>query len=516
MPYRRNNYSFVIDSNFQPFTLQEMLVPFTAYKDAYEKQESAMEDIANRDIFKVLADLPEGSKSKAIYEGYINDFNSQSDNFSKNGLTMQNRRALHNLKKRYGQEIGRLEAANTALQEEKKLRRANKDTSMLYANDNLNIDDFLDGANPNLYGISGTELYTRGAAAGKAASSRVYSAGDEGSTLGGYYRKWVERNGYSKESMDAFRANASAIPELQQAADDILAERGATENLTGNNLERARQSVINGIIDGAVYTEKVNPVRDPGVMSASERDASARGWAANTRAQEEWNMKKQAYEDERKLKYTFDENGNVTGLNPNYINNSNKTPEQKAIEEMQKKEVVDRMQKAQKVKNARTVEEADKAGYVPVLATVHPSHGSSSGLSVEEARKQQKYDNIDGWRSGTQGRDVPNLYIDWTNAPLVEGSQSVVPDLFQWFSGSSSSPNNGDFSYNLKNAQTKMLSDQEYNKLPEAVRISIEESMKQQGYADGTPYEVMQVTGREGKTSYLTFVPKDNQILLGD
>lgn len=311
---RYNNYSLVIgNSNFNPYqSLQEMLVPFTAYKDAYEKQEAALEDISNKDIFKVLADLPEGSKSRAIYEGYINDFNSQSDDFSKNGLTMQNRRALNNLKKRYGQEIGRLEAANTALQEERKLRRTMnaKDSSMLYAADNMSIDDFLDGKTPNLYNISGTELYTRGAAAGKAASSRVYSAGDEGSTLGGYYRKWVERNGYSKESMDAFRANASAIPELQQAADAILAERGATENLTGANLERARQSVINGIIDGAVYTEKVNPVRDAGVMSASERDASARGWAANTRAQQQMELSalQSGYKRENG-KWVLDEDG---------------------------------------------------------------------------------------------------------------------------------------------------------------------------------------------------------------
>jgi ParB-like chromosome segregation protein Spo0J len=240
---------------------------------------------------------------------------------------MGNRRALTNLKRRYQGEIGRLVTADTAMQEERKLRRQMnaKDSSMLYASDNLAIDDFLDGNTPNLYNISGTELYTRGAAAGKAASSRVYSAGDEGSTLNGYYRKWVERNGYSKESMDAFRANAAAIPELQQAADAILAERGVTENLTGNNLERARQSVLNGIIDGAVYAESVKPVRDAGVMSASERDASARGWAANTRAQQQMELSalQSGYKRENG-KWVLDEEGlknrakvmGIAGYNP--------------------------------------------------------------------------------------------------------------------------------------------------------------------------------------------------------
>ena len=329
MPYRRNNYSFVVDSNFSPFSMQEMLAPLAMYKDAYEKSEEAYTDLTDKaDKFKYLSEtLPEGSQARRIYEGYANELSKQATDLAQNGLSMGNRRALTNLKRRYQGEIGRLINADEAMQEEKKLRRTMnaKDSSMLYAMDNLAIDDFLDGNTPNLYNISGTELYTRGAAAGKSASARVYQAGDEGSTLGGYYRKWVERNGYSKESMDAFRANAAAIPELQQAADDILKERGVTDNLTGNNLERARQSVLNGIIDGAVYAESVKPVRDAGVMSASERDASARGWAANTRAQQQMELSalQSGYKRENG-KWVLDEEGlkkragvmGIAGYNP--------------------------------------------------------------------------------------------------------------------------------------------------------------------------------------------------------
>ena len=35
------NYSFVIDSSFKPFSMQEMLVPFQMYKDTFEKTEDA-------------------------------------------------------------------------------------------------------------------------------------------------------------------------------------------------------------------------------------------------------------------------------------------------------------------------------------------------------------------------------------------------------------------------------------------------------------------------------------------
>lgn len=287
---RTSNYSYVIDSTFDPFSFKELVQPLEVYKDAYEAAETQYTNLAdNANTFKYLSEsLPEGSKARAIYEGYANELNKQAQDFGKHGLNMGNRRALTNLKRRYQGEIGRLVKADKDLETEKALRRqlAAKDSSMLYAMDNLDIDQFLDGSTPNLYSISGTELYTRGAAAGKAASSRVYSAGDEGSTLNGYYRKWVERNGYSKESMDAFRANASAIPELQSAAEDILQERGVNDNLTGINRERAKQSVLNGIIDGAIYQEKISPVRDEGKMSAKDLDASARGWA-NYRLQKE-------------------------------------------------------------------------------------------------------------------------------------------------------------------------------------------------------------------------------------
>lgn len=278
------NYAFVVDNSFQPFSMQEMLVPFSAYKDAYEKSEEQYNDLSDKsDKFKYLSEtLPEGSKARKLYEGYANDLARQAEDLAHNGLSMSNRRALTSLRRRYQGEIGRLLQADEAMREEKKLRRSlsAQDSSMLYATDNLNIDSFLDGESPNLYNISGNELYTRGAAAGKAASSRVFSAGDAGSTLNGYYRDYVQKMGYSRDTIQKFYQDMSAIPELQMAADAILEERGVNQNLTGHNFQRARQSVINGMIDGAIYQENHNPQRDLGVLTETEKqqmDLTRRG-----------------------------------------------------------------------------------------------------------------------------------------------------------------------------------------------------------------------------------------------
>lgn len=304
-----SNYSFVVDSTYSPFSMQEMLVPFSAYKDAFEKSEEQYLDLSDKsDKFKYLSEtLPEGSKAKQLYEGYANDLRTQAEDLAHNGLTMGNRRALTSLKRRYQGEIGRLMQADEAMREEKKLRQSlnAQDSSRLYATDNLNIDDFLDGNNPNLYNISGNELYTRGAAAGKAASSRVFSAGDAGSTLNGYYRDYVQKLGYSRETIQKFYKDMSTIPELQMAADAILEERGVNQNLTGANLQRARQSVINGMIDGAVYQENHSPQRDLGVLTKSEQVADAR-------AREQLAFQKQAHNDSLAMQgFSRDNNGHL-------------------------------------------------------------------------------------------------------------------------------------------------------------------------------------------------------------
>lgn len=303
------DYSFVVSPSFNPFNMQEMLVPFSAYKDAFEKSEEQYDTLTQgADKFKYLSEtLPEGSKARQIYEGYANDLRTQAEDLAHNGLTMGNRRALTSLKRRYQGEMGRILQADEAMREEKKLRQSlgTQDTSLLYANDNLNIDDFLDDNTPNLYRISGNELYTRGAAAGKAASSRIFSAGDAGSTLNGYYRDYVQKMGYSPETIRKFYEDMSTIPELQRAADAILEERGVNENLSGYNLRRARQSVINGMIDGAVYQENHSPQRDLGVMTPMEQNQI-------NMQQKQFNLSKSQLDARAAaMGYRIDDNGNL-------------------------------------------------------------------------------------------------------------------------------------------------------------------------------------------------------------
>ena len=272
MPRGYGNYSLVVGgSNFNPFqSMQEMLVPFTYYKDAYEKQEAVLDELnKNTDTFKYLEQVAKDnpdSEAAQIYNTYANDLKRYGDDFSANGLSMANKRGLLNMKRRYQGEIGLLDAASKAMEEVKRSRRENKDPSMLYNEDNLNIDQFLYGKNPNLYGISGNYLYTKGAALGKAISSRMYKAGDAGSVLGGYFRNWKETRGVSQESIADF-VNSDAV---QQEVDNLLMAEGVKDNLTGANYEKARQQALNGLYTSIVYEESNKPVEDKSKISAAQ------------------------------------------------------------------------------------------------------------------------------------------------------------------------------------------------------------------------------------------------------
>lgn len=280
------DYSFQVNNaNFQPFSLQELLTPFLMYKDAFEKAENSYEELSKADEFKYLDEtIPEGSKSRGIYDNYANDLHSAAKDLAENGLNMGNRSALTSLRQRYVGEIGRLQKANAALEEAKKFRKTldAQDPSRIHAVDtsNLTIDDYLDGKTPNEYNVSGNDLYAKAAAAVKGISSRIFKTEEGRRLFNNYYIDYVQKRGFTQEDMDRFLKDASQIPALQNAINDILDETGVNDNLQGAAKRRAGKYVLRGIMDNAIYEEQHSPQRDLGMIDATSQaqmDLTRRG-----------------------------------------------------------------------------------------------------------------------------------------------------------------------------------------------------------------------------------------------
>lgn len=299
------NYSFVIDSSFKPFSMQEMLVPFQMYKDAFEKTEDAYMDLSQKaDTFKYLSEtLPEDSKARKIYEGYANGLAEQAEDLAQNGLSMSNRRALTSYKRRYQGEIGRLSKADEALQKEIDRRTAlsANDPTTLYATDNLSIDDFLDRKRPNDYSVSGDKLYQRGLQIGASDSSRIWS-NPKVKDVNDYYQDFITTNGRSPEVLRAWRRDLMSIPELNDSLNATLKEFGVTDNLKGINLERAKESVINGIINGSTYKRNDAIQQNLGVLTAAQQEQKREWGLEFNEKKDEFNKSYDLSKQELKLK----------------------------------------------------------------------------------------------------------------------------------------------------------------------------------------------------------------------
>ena len=393
MPRGYVNYDFVVDSSFRPYSFGELVQPFVIYKDAYEKAEAAYEDLSDKsNQFKYLSEtLPEGSQARRIYEGYASELDKQAEDLAKHGLNMSNRRSLTNLKRRYQGEIGRLVTADAAMQEEKKLRRqmSTKDSSMLYALDNLSIDDFMDGATPNLYNISGDELRKEGAQYAQAASGRIYG-NTKVRDVTKYFQEIAQSQGYSPEVLAAWKQNLESIPEFNQAVDDIMKARGVTGNLTGSNYERARQSIINGIMEGAAYNESKKVEQNPGVMTAAQEASNALGWANHNENVRQHNlqMRMKGYdkqgnyhpENDQELKKAEEiarRQGKIDA-NGNPVKKNNKTPDRKLKEarSYDGKGNVAPVSKSQSTKYGKQITYEEALERVPSIAQHDPGYES--------------------------------------------------------------------------------------------------------------------------------------------
>lgn len=264
------NYQYVIDSSFKPYSFQEMLVPFALYKDAWEKNEENYDNLMDK--LGRYSNLPNGT-AKDIYDKYYNDLHNYGKDFSHHGLSIDNQAGLMDMKRRYSGEIGRLDRANEALQEELKLRRTAdvQDPSRLYSTYNLNLDQFLDNNRPDLYSISGDSLYKLGVETGAAESATHYTALKKVKAITDYYDEIGRTVGYSPELRAKFRQDINAIPELRDSVNSILKQTGAADHLTGAAYERAKDAVVNGILNGATYKIDSQLQQNLGVLTAEQQ-----------------------------------------------------------------------------------------------------------------------------------------------------------------------------------------------------------------------------------------------------
>jgi hypothetical protein len=231
-----------INSEFRPFTYDELTKPLRDYTEAYNKVEEQYATLAQQtEAWKNIATQENSPEAYAMYKKYSDELNAVVEDFSR-GMTIQNRGKLTGLKSRYASEITPIANAYNAMQAANAYRDTvkGKDDSAIFNVDKYNsLDDFLNGQTADNTYISG----------------RVIQDNIAKQTLMESYNKYNQliAEGHSKRAAAKIVAQGDWIDE-DAIVNNIYASSGVTTEEAAN---KVRSYADTGIMQG-VGTFSVN------------------------------------------------------------------------------------------------------------------------------------------------------------------------------------------------------------------------------------------------------------------
>lgn len=150
-----------LNSEFRPFTYDELVKPLSDYTEAYNKVEEQYATLAQQtEAWKNIATQENSPEAYAMYKRYADELNAVLDDFSR-GMTIQNRSKLTGLKSRYASEITPISIAYDAYQKANAYRdtiKGQDDSAIFNIDRYYSLDDFLNGQIADNSFISGRTL----------------------------------------------------------------------------------------------------------------------------------------------------------------------------------------------------------------------------------------------------------------------------------------------------------------------------------------------------------------------
>lgn len=266
------NYSLVINSQFKPYELSELIPLYqanTQAQSAAEEQAVALQSQA--DMYKNEALKNPNSRAAQIYNNYANDLQKQADDLLNNGLNANNRKGLLAMRSRYAGEIGNIAKAVAAMQENNKLvtSASMNDPTSMYWKYNNDLDNYLDGNTPDIHRVSGKSVQEDAMKLAAANSSRKYSK--RMIQLDKYYNALQQQQGYTNEEIEAMKKKDGAYDEFIK---DLKTAYGY-DNLSAEDQKRFYSYAINGLNMGFTGKTDINPMQNREAVTPMERRAMA-------------------------------------------------------------------------------------------------------------------------------------------------------------------------------------------------------------------------------------------------
>lgn len=227
------NYSLVINSQFKPFSYQEMLAPVLMATQAHQELENQYGELATKaNVWEEMANEQTDPYAYKMYKTYANDLEEKAGQLAREGLNATSRREMLNMRARYSKEITPIEQAYTARQKqaEQQQQALLQDPTLMLSRraSTTSLDDYI--RNPQLaYESYSGKLIT--AQAAQAASALAKEMQDKPrkwrSILGNSYYETMMQKGFSSQAvLQAIQENPNAAPQLKRIIEDAVNSSG--------------------------------------------------------------------------------------------------------------------------------------------------------------------------------------------------------------------------------------------------------------------------------------------------
>lgn len=251
--------NLVINSQFRPFTYDEMVKPLVAYKEAYDKVEQDYSDLVTQtEMWKDIATKENSPEAYAMYQRYSSDLNAIVDDFSR-GMNINNRRALIGMKRRYAQDITPIAQADAAMKEANEFRAKAGPDAIFEVSQYDSLDQFLHGKKANNRYQSREALTKKAAAMSEAAMAEAMKDPEFKKVMGDQYWQITQHSGGSyADLVEAMKLGMMDNPLAQNRFSQIRQEVARKAGI--QNYDAFGQQAIMDAIDLGLYAGLDKPV----------------------------------------------------------------------------------------------------------------------------------------------------------------------------------------------------------------------------------------------------------------
>ena len=227
------NYSLVINSQFKPFSYQEMLTPTLMATQAHQELENQYGELATKaSVWEEMANEQTDPYAYKMYKTYANDLEEQAGQLAREGLNAASRRDMLNMRARYSKEITPIEQAYTARQKqaEEQQKALLQDPTLMLSRraSTTSLDDYI--RNPQLAyeAYSGKLITAQAASAASALAKEMQEKPRKWrSILGNSYYETMMQKGFSSQAvLQAIQDNPNAAPQLTRIVEDAINSSG--------------------------------------------------------------------------------------------------------------------------------------------------------------------------------------------------------------------------------------------------------------------------------------------------